>query len=868
MELVCDPITGTMYGPESPIPIPPSAIPINCGQWKPINERTSLCNEICYNIYEYIAGLCGWTLNDLQTISPSKLDQNCCPIYYHPTLVPNNFRGNDQNKKYLLPQLDISQKINDPIYNITLSNTLLPKDFPGQFNASPVDFVTLKNLNYNNPNSPTLIAGNEATIVEQLLKSGSYPPYSGVEYYTNVNDCRDCYGALYKLGTPDPYGRQSTVEMSGTLLNANSGDQLVYTDILLQTSETLPISECIKAKYDGDPDPIAPYGILTNELSSSQSMVNSNANYYLRFDISYLYEITWDNTEDPEATWIPFTNKWRVSNVGYWAISGYSGNITRYDYHSIPDLISVTDSGLAFNPINTGVQIKSEWRNWYGSGVLIGNNDCDFEDQPLPLNKYGSQFRSEPTLTISSTGTGSGCSFIPTLQSKNEPNGLPYWNISGVTINGSGSGYTNNETLKINIAKGDVEEIPATLKLLTTLSQIVQPQISGTISANSLVPATLSVSTEIYQNDPNPKRWRVNSISVTDKGSGYDDGIYNIDFEPYNNSIEIASATGIAVTERIAPEFTATLVTASGAGANPSWGLSLERNSNGQKTWVFNGVFCTPEEEGGAPVFECGTNYTNDDYIELVFESGAIKDTFYDPYDPNNRVQEIEPRKYRIYLETFEGTVLNDNIPQAPAHYKSTGKIEIAIVTSSLLTGQSSYFAYPNDDPELFGGSYYKEIVGGIPTGVLIENSGKYYHSNSSTIRAISGPCITNIEADIWHPGPCGINSILETETSMNTPWENTSGSDGRINGTTFSSQSANFTTDLVNQYLLISNGLKYLKYKVIEYLTNKSLKIESILGGDALINQNQDRQYYVGGIGFNNLIYNLYKKSWILYNG
>lgn len=1252
-------------------------VPINCGQWKPkftqgpggpadlipTNLRSSCCNKICYDIYEYVASFCNLSITTLQMVSPSELDQRCSnTIPLLPTRIPDSFPGNNPESKYYLWALDTSKKISDPIKDISLSKDLLPRDFFSYFLPSVVDFAKLKNLNFDNVNQPSGIVGVEAGIVEQLLKSGSYPPYSGVEYYTDLETCRNCYGALYKLGTPDSFGRQSTVEMSGTLLNANSGDQIANLNLLLQTSETLPISECIAAKFSGDP--ITPYGILTNELSNSQSFINSSVdieNGYVSFDISYLYEITWDdiNTEDPAPEWIPFTNKWKAwkGNISseFWSISGYSGNITRYDNYKIPELLSINSSGLVFNPINTGVTLTSQWSDWYGSGVLIGNNDCDFEDQPFPFDKLGTVNRLQPTITISSTGTGSGCSFTPTLEQQNDPNGSPYWTITEVTINGSGSGYTNNEILKVTIATGDVEEVPATLRLLTTLPQTVQPQISGIVNANSSSPAILSVSTEEYQN--NPKRWRVNNISVTNQGAGYSDGVYTIDFEPYNGSTEVSSATAIAVTERIKPQFSATivanisepslnatvdapcsspailgliytkyqtnpdryrisninlidngagyddgvyevvfsalygttiatpasviattrrsspsyeynLITTTGLGASIAstlslntitnnlgqkawnfdniqcgdafpftildagygyssgdyieisiensvidpnfggntitqyetnkWRLSLQvdeetgsiisinnnetftteafyistgeidvvkivpvlnspdcghsypndneilyggsyykqgsgadltvdsslvKNSNGQKTWTFTFGVCGYgiSGEGG------GTGYTDDDYIEIILESNAVKDTLFDSqiYNPSNSiygpviVQETEPRKLRIQLATFEGSIygffpaIDPGDPTyifsrewiTPAYYKGTGKIERVIETSSLLTGQSCVHNYPNDNAELFGGSYYKEIAGGVPTGVAIDqctnplipyipqgetsiifgceqfmgpwniedeneeftscpagwteisepdspikycykyeyktldlenpdsNCGcpeysstnpyfgkwptrggesylsayienplrsgplegpapgsievpinsallkddevlctlicrinKYYHPVPATVRAISGPCITNIEADIWHPGPCGINTILETETSMNTPWENTSGSDGRINGTTFSSQLADLSEDLVDRYLLISNGSKYLKYKVIEYLTNKSLKIESIFGGDPLVNQNEDRQYYIGGTVFDDLIYNTYTKSWIMY--
>ena len=76
------------------------------------------------------------------------------------------------------------------------------------------------------------------------------------------------------------------------------------------------------------------------------------------------------------------------------------------------------------------------------------------------------------------------------------------------------------------------------------------------------------------------------------------------------------------------------------------------------------------------------------------------------------------------------------------------------------------------------------------------------------------------------------------------------SGTNGRINSTTFSSTGASFPNDgsLINQYLSIYNGTIYAVYNITAWVSSTSLTIAAISGGTALANQTVDRQYYIGG--------------------
>lgn len=77
-----------------------------------------------------------------------------------------------------------------------------------------------------------------------------------------------------------------------------------------------------------------------------------------------------------------------------------------------------------------------------------------------------------------------------------------------------------------------------------------------------------------------------------------------------------------------------------------------------------------------------------------------------------------------------------------------------------------------------------------------------------------------------------------------------TSGTDGRISSTTFSSATASFPNDgsLIGQYLSIFNGSIYAVYNITAWVSSTSLTIAVISGGTGLANQSVDRQFYIGG--------------------
>lgn len=745
-------------------------VPVNCGQWKPkfINgvPQRDCCSKACYDIWDTILLHVGYDQNTIDITTPNQFDSICGEIIVRPTVFPTDNTNPDKtlfdnisyNDRYFVTSINTKNKIGK------LGDECLPDTPDNTFSSpinegwAPVDFITLQG-------GDKLAADIDSNALE-LFKTGSCLPHEKIAFYDNAEECRNCYGALYKLGTFDLFGRTvpNTDFMTGVLINANDGNIQTDTDFSISTKEKLTPVECISKKFSGGD--VDPYGILTNQLKYSIPLINTESSdlannqlSYFTFDLKYEYEITWDDPEDESATWTPFTNKW-VGKYGPQSSNSpalyFEDDENNYYQSDIIGPLGGSISSLDFDPETISTTMSIKWNN---PGVLIGENTCGFSENPLMHS------RLPPTLSVTSNSGGTGCSFTPVLLQLSEPNGKPYWTIQSVSIGGTGSGYVNDEALQINIANEDIEEDSGSLQLKVSATN-PYPEVGAEVDFSPISPAVLGLSYTKYQNDP--VRWHISNISITDPGDGYDDGVYDIIFSPNTNTIQETASFGKAVTERIVPAFSVNLVTSTGSNADINLPLTPVTNANGQKAWIFDYFICDQE---GFFINNGGTGYLSTDYLEISLIPPYSIDTDY-AQTPEYVLPEYSPGVWRVPLSVDEnGSIydINDGyIFYTQPFFQSTGKIEAAILTSSLY-GNNCGHTYPNDTPN---GSYYKESNTGTPTSVVVIDGGKYYNPNVGTIRKSKGPCIDNIKMDIWHPGPCGISEELKDKTGANTSWD------------------------------------------------------------------------------------------------
>jgi hypothetical protein len=778
----------------------------------------------------------GYDLDTIQTKSPSELDI-LCPhgISVESTFFPvrdaisgtneilfDNVQFDDRGRL-----IGLEWPVNAPPVDGLPLNSITYPDFTFRGFCSTgfieVDFTHLTSNGNLSVSDPLSSNPTENDLLIEMFNNGSKGPSTVTTNYTDIINCRNCFGVLYKLGTDDSYGRidANPEFMTGVLINANSGEIKNTTDFTFSTPSKLPLSPCMTNKFQGSS--VQPYGILTSQLVNSPTVINASSETpsYFEFDLRYKYEISWDNTN-----WYAATNKWTVkygpqpsNNPSF----SFVGDIDNYYQNNMPPPISASISSLDFDPITISTKISV---NWGGNGILIGNSDCSFSD--TKLSKIG-ETRSIPSLTVSSENPGTDCVFTPVLQQLSEPNDAPYWTISSVGLVCNDKNYTIGESLKVAIGNGDTEEIKAELKI-TSGDDRVSPTLTisgGGGNGNAVFAPTLSSS-------GSPTVWSLSGGSASG-GSGYVNGSsLTITTNPEDVTITPAKASVVARGE---PSITASATSGNGAilsvqlsqeGSPPVWSVSKVNVTNGGTNYInySNVIFTTSDNiETNASAILLTTSLppvlSINEYINMgngaelqiningPYESENCEYTDYyeidivivnggNGYDPNtdsftldldddtviSRDGSSEYSGFELHLYysvDINGTIISidgledpDTLAGLPVgifrFYKSSGTIKCIKINNGGQYYSNTGAAYGIS--VIDGGEYYKP---GDPV-VEIVNGGKYYHIEASYVRAVSGPCINNIKMDIWHPGPCGISEALKTETSANTPWQNISG--------------------------------------------------------------------------------------------
>jgi hypothetical protein len=364
---------------------------VNCGEWLPSGQR-DCCSSACYNIWNHILTYVGYDQNTINTNSPSDLDNECDGITISPSFFPTDENNPSSG---LFGNISYSDR-----YYITSLNTDHSAGTPGSSGLpdSTEQMLPLVDFTLTHTTCATLQGGDTLTAnidtnALDLLRTGSYAPHETTSNYTNAEECRNCYGALYKLGTNDFLNRteNDTNFMSGVLINGNSGNVITVSNFSFSTTSQLSPTDCMVNKFPGS-SLVNPYGILTNQLDSSLLFINTGGDgensSYFDFDVKYKYEITWDDPQSPSATWYPFTNKWNVKYGPYGSSPSFSfePDVNNYYQDNIAQPISASISDLDFSPRATGVgtDIIINW----STGVLVGNNDCSFSDALLSNSNY------------------------------------------------------------------------------------------------------------------------------------------------------------------------------------------------------------------------------------------------------------------------------------------------------------------------------------------------------------------------------------------------------------------------------------------------------------------------------------------------
>jgi len=211
-----------------------------------------------------------------------------------------------------------------------------------------------------------------------------------------------------------------------------------------------------------------------------------------------------------------------------------------------------TGSGATFTVSLTVT--GSNPQTWFISGITVddggtGYSDGDFatvglgsgDVEQTPATLVIRTVRDEPELTIS--GPADLTVNVASLGGTPE-----LWEISSITVNDGGSGYSDEQYLNVILGADDVELDPATLEVKTVRDE---PTLFAQAGGGSGGSGAILVVTVVQSGDI----WVVNSITVTNGGTGYTDG-ETFDILPSAGQTVSAASVTANVTGGVITSFT------------------------------------------------------------------------------------------------------------------------------------------------------------------------------------------------------------------------------------------------------------------------------------------------------------------------
>lgn len=205
-----------------------------------------------------------------------------------------------------------------------------------------------------------------------------------------------------------------------------------------------------------------------------------------------------------------------VSNQtnGYWL---WDGAVT-YGAGTLAPTVVITNAGQAYKTAPTVVVSGG-----HGSGAVLTANVANGQVTSITVVNSGTGYVAgdAPTITMSGgTSAGTGATLTAVLTQKTGGSGAsltavftfvaPFWNVTSVTINNGGSGYSQFTTLTVS---GGSPQTAAVISLIITGGVVTGTIISNSGHYNTSTPPTLTVT--------DGGGYYVSSVTGTPTGTGY-----------------------------------------------------------------------------------------------------------------------------------------------------------------------------------------------------------------------------------------------------------------------------------------------------------------------------------------------------------
>ena len=321
--------------------------------------------------------------------------------------------------------------------------------------------------------------------------------------------------------------------------------------------------------------------------------------------------------------------------------------------------------------------------------------------------------RSQPSLTASATG-GTGATF--TVSTTGNGGSPQTWGVSGVSVSGTTSGYTDGASISFGYGAGVTQQTKATATIRTARTE---PTITASAAGGS--GATLAVTLSQSPTSPSDTAlWHVAGVSVTAGGTGYTDG------DPVTFTVtdgtQATAATGTVVCGRENPNLTpyvfgmydGTPTTGTGASLSATmepngdeWtvaSITILNGGSGYQVGEFIWYYELAEFGDNPPYYIVAFDGY---WITSVDENGAITGIGLDP----------DIGGTGLFYKASD-SIASVTVTAAGDYYKSTSTISRVVVTNP-----GAYYydtGVPASVTITSGGSYYREEVSVAPVTVTI----------------------------------------------------------------------------------------------------------------------------------------------------
>jgi hypothetical protein len=192
---------------------------------------------------------------------------------------------------------------------------------------------------------------------------------------------------------------------------------------------------------------------------------------------------------------------------------------------ALPNTVTVTLSGLPdTRPGPDLLSVSIQGCTGFGATAVARAPSGDAPPGPITAievtnggSGYATINRVQPTVTAAGPD-GTGAELEVTLTETTDFCGIPYWEVTGVTVTQGGEGYTDGQIV-FSVSEGDTESSSA---FATAVTGAIEPTLQLAAfedrgSGAVLVPV-------LNQSGFDPDKWEIQSVTVTDGGTGYQDG--------------------------------------------------------------------------------------------------------------------------------------------------------------------------------------------------------------------------------------------------------------------------------------------------------------------------------------------------------